>query len=122
MVWLLRFWRAEGMAAAEAGAGEGEELLVRSVEEGGELCVGERSWRLNFDGLRRQESEQQKPPRSLHDCLGMLAQRPGDVLAEYYNQQLEMLEGFSEMDTLTDRGCLPGLSKVCNTIKKSAYE
>ncbi|XP_051206553.1 metal tolerance protein 5 [Lolium perenne] len=97
--------------AAAAGAGEGEELLVRSVEEGGELCVGERSWRLNFDGLRRQESEQHKPPRSLHDCLGMLAQRPGDVLAEYYNQQLEMLEGFSEMDTLTDRGCLPGLSK-----------
>jgi hypothetical protein len=34
--------------------------------------VGERSWRLNFDGLRRQEAEQQKPPRSLHDCLGML--------------------------------------------------
>ncbi|KAK1697618.1 hypothetical protein QYE76_014315 [Lolium multiflorum] len=97
--------------AAAAGAGEGEELLVRSVEEGGGLSVGERSWRLNFDGLRRQESEQQKPPRSLHDCLGMLAQRPGDVLAEYYNQQLEMLEGFSEMDTLTDRGCLPGLSK-----------
>jgi hypothetical protein len=72
VVWLLRFWRAEGMAAAEAGAGEGEELLVRSVEEGGGLCVGERSWRLNFDGLRRQESEQHKPPRSLHDCLGML--------------------------------------------------
>ncbi|XP_047045863.1 metal tolerance protein 5-like [Lolium rigidum] len=99
------------MAAAEAGAGEGEELLVRSIEEGGGLCVGERSWRLNFDGLRRQEAEQQRPSRSLHDCLGMLAQRPGDVLAEYYNQQLEMLEGFSEMDTLTDRGCLPGLSK-----------
>ncbi|XP_047045888.1 metal tolerance protein 5-like [Lolium rigidum] len=99
------------MAAAAAGAGEGEELLVRTIEEGGGLCVGERSWRLNFDGLRRQEAEQQRPSRSLHDCLGMLAQRPGDVLAEYYNQQLEMLEGFSEMDTLTDRGCLPGLSK-----------
>ncbi|KAM0913821.1 hypothetical protein ACQ4PT_011912 [Festuca glaucescens] len=99
------------MAAAEAGAGEGEELLVRSIEEGGGLCVGERSWRLNFDGLRRQEAEQQKPPRGLHDCLGVLAQGPGDVLAEYYNQQLEMLEGFSEMDTLTDHGCLPGLSK-----------
>ncbi|KAM0829647.1 hypothetical protein ACQ4PT_066754 [Festuca glaucescens] len=97
--------------AAAAGAGEGEELLVRSIEEGGGLCVGERSWRLNFDGIRRQEAEQQKPPRGLHDCLGVLAQGPGDVLAEYYNQQLEMLEGFSEMDTLTDRGCLPGLSK-----------
>lgn len=35
-------------------------------------------------------------------------------MAEYYQQQLEMLEGFNEMDTLTDRGCLPGISKVCN--------
>lgn len=24
-----------------------------------------------------------------------------------------MLEGFNEMDTLTDRGFLPGMSKVC---------
>ncbi|KAM0826184.1 hypothetical protein ACQ4PT_069051 [Festuca glaucescens] len=94
--------------AAAAGAEEGDELLV-PIEEGGGLCVGERSWRLNFDGLRRQEAEQQKPPRGLHDCLGV--QGPGDVVAEYYQQQLEMLEGFNEMDTLTDRGCLPGISK-----------
>jgi len=39
------------------------------------------------------------------------AQGPEDVVAEYYQQQVEMLEGFNEMDTLTDRGFLPGMSK-----------
>lgn len=42
------------------------------------------------------------------------AQGPEDVVAEYYQQQVEMLEGFNEMDTLTDRGFLPGMSKVCS--------
>jgi len=42
------------------------------------------------------------------------AQGPEDVGAEYYQQQVEMLEGFNEMDTLTDRGFLPGMSKVCS--------
>jgi hypothetical protein len=44
----------------------------------------------------------------------LTAQGPEDVVAEYYQQQVEMLEGFSEMDTLTDRGFLPGMSKVCH--------
>ncbi|KAL6620372.1 hypothetical protein ACP70R_035511 [Stipagrostis hirtigluma subsp. patula] len=105
------------MAAAGARGGEeGEELLLRSMEDGddgggGGLCVGERPWRLNFDGFRRPEAQQEKPPRGLQDCLGVLAQGPGDVVAEYYQQQLEMLEGFNEMDTLTDRGFLPGMTK-----------
>ncbi|GJN14629.1 hypothetical protein PR202_gb01477 [Eleusine coracana subsp. coracana] len=101
------------MAAAGAtGDGEGEELLLRAVEggDGGSLCVGERPWRLNLDGFRRREAPQEKPERGLQDCLGVLAQGPGDV-AEYYQQQLEMLESFTEMDTLTDRGFLPGMTK-----------
>ncbi|XP_062231599.1 metal tolerance protein 5-like isoform X2 [Phragmites australis] len=99
----------EGMAADGArGGGDGEELLLRAVEdgvgsEGGVgLCVGERPWRLNFDGFRRPEAHQEKPGRGLQDCLGVL---------EYYQQQWEMLEGFNEMDTLADRGFLPGMSK-----------
>uniref|UniRef100_A0A0A9B6Z2 Uncharacterized protein n=1 Tax=Arundo donax TaxID=35708 RepID=A0A0A9B6Z2_ARUDO len=73
--------------------------------------MGERPWRLNFDGFRRPEAQQEKPGRGLQDCLGVLAQGSGDVVAEYYQQQWEMLEGFNEMDTLTDRGFLPGMSK-----------
>ncbi|XP_078179800.1 cation efflux family protein isoform X2 [Carex rostrata] len=34
-----------------------------------------------------------------------------DVVAEYYQQQVEMLDGFNEMDTLAERGFLPGMSK-----------
>lgn len=40
---------------------------------------------------------------------------PEDVVAEYYQQQGEMLEGFCEMDALSERGFLPGMSKVCVT-------
>ncbi|KAL0002990.1 hypothetical protein SO802_016771 [Lithocarpus litseifolius] len=36
---------------------------------------------------------------------------PEDNVAEYYQQQAEMLEGFNEMDELTERGSLPRMSK-----------
>ena len=35
-----------------------------------------------------------------------------DDVAEYYQQQVEMLEGFNEMDALAERGFIPGMSKV----------
>ncbi|EES03850.1 metal tolerance protein 5 isoform X1 [Sorghum bicolor] len=103
-------------AAAEANGGEGEELLLLSAAEagrgGGATAEAEESWRLNFEGFRPPEAHQERPPTGpLHHCLGVLAQGPEDVVAEYYQQQVEMLEGFSEMDTLTDRGFLPGMSK-----------
>nr|CAB3474753.1 unnamed protein product [Digitaria exilis] len=107
-----------GAAAAGAEGGEGEELFLLSAVEAGNGGVGgapaaaEDSWRLNFEGLRPPEAHQERPPTgALHHCLGVLAQRPEDVVAEYYQQQVEMLEGFNEMDTLTDRGFLPGMSK-----------
>ncbi|KAF8716950.1 hypothetical protein HU200_026053 [Digitaria exilis] len=106
------------MAAAGPEGGEGEELFLLSAVEAGNGGVGgapaaaEDSWRLNFEGLRPPEAHQERPPTgALHHCLGVLAQRPEDVVAEYYQQQVEMLEGFNEMDTLTDRGFLPGMSK-----------
>uniref|UniRef100_I1PWD4 Uncharacterized protein n=1 Tax=Oryza glaberrima TaxID=4538 RepID=I1PWD4_ORYGL len=118
---------AAGVAAGTGrGGGEGEELLPNAVEGdggcgGGDTCAGDRPWRLNFDGLRRPEAHQEKPPRRFHDRLGVLVlrnldisvQSPGDDVAEYLKkQQSELLEGFNEMDTLTDRGFLPGMSKV----------
>jgi len=101
-------------AAAASGGGDGEELLLLSAMEagGGAPAPAEESWRLNFDGFRPPEAHQERPPtHALHHCLGVLAQGPEDVVAEYYQQQVEMLEGFNEMDTLTDRGFLPGMSK-----------
>lgn len=41
-----------------------------------------------------------------------MATGPEDNVAEYYQQQVEMLEGFNEMDDLTERGFIPGMSKV----------
>lgn len=45
-------------------------------------------------------------------CL--IASGSEDNVAEYYQQQVEMLEGFNEMDALAERGFIPGMSKVCN--------
>uniref|UniRef100_A0A5B6Z8Z8 Uncharacterized protein n=1 Tax=Davidia involucrata TaxID=16924 RepID=A0A5B6Z8Z8_DAVIN len=69
---------------------------------------GDHSWRLNFDGFQLSERKE-KPPRGLHDCLGVLG--PEDNVAEYYQQQVEMLEGFNEMDALAERGFIRGMSK-----------
>ncbi|KAH0464919.1 hypothetical protein IEQ34_005022 [Dendrobium chrysotoxum] len=91
------------MAAGSSGDGDGSRLLLAETGE------RERSWRLNFDGFRRAELLEEKPPRLLHRCLGTLVKE--DVVAEYYQQQVEMLDGFGEMDTLTDRGFLPQMSK-----------
>ncbi|XP_021910275.1 metal tolerance protein 11 isoform X1 [Carica papaya] len=75
----------------------------------GERCNGDRSWRLNFDGYQLSTEHKEKPPRGLHDCLGVLG--PEDNVAVYYQQQVEMLEGFNEMDALAERGFIPGMSK-----------
>ncbi|KAI9156480.1 hypothetical protein LWI28_007386 [Acer negundo] len=92
------------------------EPVVRENEE--ELSLlplhsnGDRSWRLNFDGFQLLPDHTEKNPprlRGLHDCLGVLG--PEDNVAEYYQQQVEMLEGFNEMDALAERGFVPGMSK-----------
>lgn len=36
---------------------------------------GDQSWRLNFDGFQLSEEHKEKPPRGLHDCLGVLGPR-----------------------------------------------
>ncbi|XVF23794.1 hypothetical protein REPUB_Repub13aG0069800 [Reevesia pubescens] len=82
-----------------------EELSLLPHQNNGDL-----SWRLNFDGFQLSaEHKDEKPPRSLHDCLGVSG--PEDNVAEYYQQQVEMLEGFNEMDALAERGFIPGMSK-----------
>ncbi|ERN19138.1 hypothetical protein AMTRI_Chr10g232720 [Amborella trichopoda] len=68
------------------------------------------SWRLNFEDFKRvSDAKEASGPKGLHGCLGVLG--TGDVVAEYYQQQEEMLEGFMEMDTIAQRGFIPGMSK-----------
>lgn len=85
------------------GGGEEELLLLETNNV-------DRSWRLNFDELRlSSENKEKASTRGLHDCLGVLSRE--DNIAVYYQQQVEMLEGFNEMDALADRGFVPGMSK-----------
>lgn len=46
------------------------------------------------------------------DLCWLTSSGPEDDVAEYYQQQVEMLEGFNEMDALAERGFIPGMSKV----------
>eukprot|EP00250_Pteridium_aquilinum_P000846 c11020_g1_i1 orf=257-1495(+) len=84
-------------------------------EEGAQaLLAGDRSarelpsWRLSFHGFQRLSSSASEGPPSpvhsytcaLHDCLKRLGS--ANRVDEYYQQQEEMLEGFTEMDVLTD--------------------
>ena len=43
----------------------------------------------------------------------LMALGPEDDVAEFYQQQVEMLKGFNEMDALAERGFIPGMSEVC---------
>ncbi|KAK9154228.1 hypothetical protein Sjap_001708 [Stephania japonica] len=87
----------------ESDDGGGAEELLLS-ESGGV----DNSWRLKFDGIQRSEHQERRSNR-FHRCLGVLA--PEDVVAEYYQQQEDMLVRFNEMDMLADRGSHPGMSK-----------
>lgn len=51
---------------------EGEFLLKEiKIGGGGGGGGGDVSWRLNFDGVRMSSEYKEKPPRGLHDCLGV---------------------------------------------------
>lgn len=52
-----------------------------------ESGAAERSWRLNFDGFQRSEPKE-KPPRGLHDCLGVL----GLSLSHYLSSLLSSMD------------------------------
>ncbi|KAH7537293.1 metal tolerance protein 11 [Ziziphus jujuba] len=92
-----------------------EDMVTLKIDEETSLLKrsnngGDGSWRLNFDGFQLSaEHTEKKPPPGIHDCYGVLG--PEDNVAEYYQQQVEMLEGFNEMDALAERGFIPGMSK-----------
>ncbi|MFS7968530.1 hypothetical protein Hanom_Chr09g00798601 [Helianthus anomalus] len=109
----------ETMSGGGDHGGSEEEFLLTEMSirgggagggGGGTGGGGDVSWRLNFDGFQLSSEHKEKPPRGLHDCLGVLV--PEDNVAEYYQQQVETLEGFTEMDELAERGFVPRLSAV----------
>ncbi|XP_058071306.1 metal tolerance protein 10-like [Magnolia sinica] len=61
----------------------------------------EPSWRLNFDGFQLP-----KRPKDPHFILRTFG-RKGKV-ARYYKRQEKLLEGFGEMETITELGGFPG--------------
>ncbi|RZC92927.1 hypothetical protein C5167_007252 [Papaver somniferum] len=86
-------------------SGDTEERLLPDSEN-------DNQWRLNFNDFERYDHQGRRGTTNtqcFHKCLEVLA--PEDVVATYYQQQVQMLDGFSEMDALTDRDFLPGMTK-----------
>ncbi|KAK1302327.1 Metal tolerance protein 10 [Acorus calamus] len=81
------------------------ELL--SPPPGGEPVVDSsdaQPWRLNVDDFQIPE-----PPKdpSFVSRVFLLTRRKHGKIAEYYKKQEKLLEGFSEMETVTELGCVP---------------
>ena len=57
------------------------------------------------------ERDEKHQQRGLQDCFSVLDPSSGDGRDEYYQQQDEMLEGFIEMNTVSNCGYFRGLSK-----------
>ncbi|RZC76855.1 hypothetical protein C5167_001018 [Papaver somniferum] len=86
-------------------SGDTEERLLPDSEN-------DNQWRLNFNDFERYDHQGRRGTTNtqcFHKCLEVLA--PEDVVATYYQQQVQMLDGFSEMDALTDHDFLPGMTK-----------
>ncbi|GLJ08315.1 hypothetical protein SUGI_0086360 [Cryptomeria japonica] len=90
--------------------GERIEVLLQAgqVESSDQTGV-DNAWRLKFNRVPRPRMDD-RPQRKIHDCFAVVL-GSGDGVAEYYQQQEEMLYGFTEMDTIADCGNLPGMSK-----------
>jgi len=88
---------------------DGTEILLSSAEKA--EPSEENAWRLSFNRISQFERDERSQQRGFHDCFSLLGPSSGDGVAEYYQQQEEMLEGFTEMDTVAERGYFPGLSK-----------
>ncbi|KAL0363059.1 UNVERIFIED_CONTAM: Metal tolerance protein 9 [Sesamum calycinum] len=90
---------------SSSGCGVGEsrrELLGAEEIEGGQS-----SWRLNINEFRLPErgSDHRHQTFSLERLLRN--KRKQRKVAEYYKQQERLLEGFNEMETIHESGCLP---------------
>ncbi|KAF3792469.1 Metal tolerance protein 10 [Nymphaea thermarum] len=66
------------------------------------------SWRLNFNDVSLPDHTNNQP-KEFHHRLRNFSKKK--KVAEYYKKQGKILEGFTEMETLIELGCLPGLTE-----------
>ncbi|BBN00929.1 hypothetical protein MPTK1_2g03190 [Marchantia polymorpha subsp. ruderalis] len=70
--------------------------------------TGEMTWRLQASNFRQKQTTLDSPKSmkgQMDRCLKVLGFENG--IEEYYQQQEEVLEGFTEMDSITEHGYLP---------------
>ncbi|GLJ08310.1 hypothetical protein SUGI_0086150 [Cryptomeria japonica] len=106
----------------EDNLGERIEVLLEAGQvdqvESSEQTGADNAWRLKFNRVPRPRMDD-RPQRKIHDCFTIVL-GSGDGVAEYYQQQEEMLDGFTEMDAVAHCGYLPGMSKEdCEKVAKS---
>ncbi|XP_077253443.1 metal tolerance protein 10-like isoform X2 [Tasmannia lanceolata] len=80
------------------------ELLSPNPVEESMILSREPSWRLKSNDF--QLPERRKDPHAFLDCFKVL--RKQGKVADYYKRQEKLLEGFNEMEVMTESGCLPG--------------
>lgn len=68
---------------------------------------GNVSWRLNINEFKLPERSSDDTPFSFGRLFRAPIWKPCKV-AEYYKKQERLLEGFNEMETMTESGCFPG--------------
>ncbi|EFJ22209.1 hypothetical protein SELMODRAFT_173239 [Selaginella moellendorffii] len=89
---------AEGIdmhTRGDAGGAVTESLLWSDA------VAAQQPWRLSLRRPDRVDVAPDSPRNSMHDCLKKWSTTPVD---EFYQQQLEMLDSFSELDSIQDRG------------------
>lgn len=64
------------------------------------------SWRLDIDKFRLPQRHSSAQPFGFRRLL-RIPRKQGKI-AEYYEKQEKLLEGFTEMETINETGCLPG--------------
>lgn len=94
------------MVESDAGTRRREPLLVSPEEEPANAS----SWRLNLDEFRLpNETTHDHEHHSSFSFPGLLRRpRKQRKVAEYYKKQERLLEGFNEMETMTETGDFPG--------------
>ncbi|XP_009593111.1 metal tolerance protein 9 [Nicotiana tomentosiformis] len=85
------------------------ELLSPAAQAVVDQSSSSASWRLNISEFRLPERSRSSSDHHSFSVRRLLpTPRKQGKIAEYYKKQERLLEGFNEMDTINESGCLPG--------------